>query len=98
MAWLRVVGQALDERDAAGGDRVHAGLDQRRGIDQQAGAGDFFQVAVLERAQRVGDGDQALGEVGVAAGFADQDGLFRAAPGSRSAARRSAGGCWASGP
>jgi hypothetical protein len=93
-----VVGQAFDQRGAAGGDDVEAGLDQRRGVDQQAGAGDFFQVAVLQGAEGLGDADQALGEVGVAAGFADQDRLLAlGCSGSRSASRRNAGGSRASG-
>ena len=69
-----VVGQALDQRGAAGGGDVETGLDQRRGINQQAGAGDFLEVAILQRAEGLGDADQTLGEVGVAAGFAEQDG------------------------
>src|SRR5574343_1331859 len=71
-----VVGQALDQGGAAGGSDVEAGLDQRRGVDQQSGAGHFFKVAVLEGAEGLGDADQAGGEVGVAAGFADQDRLL----------------------
>src|SRR5574343_401265 len=68
-----VVGQALDQRGAAGDRNVHSRLDQGGRIDQQAGADHFFEVAVLECAEGAGDADQALGEVAVAAGFADQD-------------------------
>jgi hypothetical protein len=87
---LLIVGERLDQRGAAGLERVHAALHQRRGVDQQARRGRLLQIVILERAQAVAEPHQAPRQQRVDAGLALHDVLLqlRLGKSKRSATKR----------
>jgi hypothetical protein len=42
---------AFDQRHPAGGDAIHAAVNQLRGVNQQAGAGRLVQIVFLQSAE-----------------------------------------------